>query len=260
MDRDIIMNVEAFVTRAKNKALRWLLPPPYSTQWGGYSYVGSATIERARPTPRLLSVASEAIRFATTASLADLADRLNPEAQVLAERWPGEHYRLLAAICATVRPKTVVEIGTASGLSALAILSKLPPESQLVSFDIYPWDYKGPAAWGGETLLREEDFRDGRLRHVVGDLSEAATFQAHRALMESADLFFIDGPKDGSFEREFLGRLATVQFRSPPVLVLDDIKLWNMLATWHEIQWPKLDLTSFGHWSGTGLVQGGEDR
>lgn len=39
-----------------------------------------------------------------------------------------------------------------------------------------------------------------------------------------------------------------------PILVFDDIRAWNMLAIWREIRMPKLDLTSFGHWSGTGLV------
>jgi hypothetical protein len=36
--------------------------------------------------------------------------------------------------------------------------------------------------------------------------------------------------------------------------MFDDIRLWNMLRTWRTINRPKLDLTSFGHWSGTGLV------
>lgn len=36
--------------------------------------------------------------------------------------------------------------------------------------------------------------------------------------------------------------------------LFDDIRVWNMLAIWRGIRRPKLDLTSFGHWSGTGLV------
>jgi hypothetical protein len=37
-------------------------------------------------------------------------------------------------------------------------------------------------------------------------------------------------------------------------LVFDDIRIWNMLRIWREIVRPKLDLTSFGHWTGTGIV------
>jgi hypothetical protein len=36
--------------------------------------------------------------------------------------------------------------------------------------------------------------------------------------------------------------------------MFDDIHLWNTLGTWRRISRPKLGLTSFGHWSGTGLV------
>ena len=37
-------------------------------------------------------------------------------------------------------------------------------------------------------------------------------------------------------------------------LSLDDIKFYNMLNLWDEIESPKIDLTSLSHWSGTGLV------
>ena len=40
----------------------------------------------------------------------------------------------------------------------------------------------------------------------------------------------------------------------PPIGVFDDIRQWTMLAIWRAVQRPKLDLTSFGHWSGTGLI------
>lgn len=36
---------------------------------------------------------------------------------------------------------------------------------------------------------------------------------------------------------------------------MDDIRVWTMLKTWREISYPKLDLTSFGHWSGTGIIE-----
>jgi hypothetical protein len=31
--------------------------------------------------------------------------------------------------------------------------------------------------------------------------------------------------------------------------------MMNMIGIWRGIRHPKLDLTSFGHWSGTGLVE-----
>ena len=60
-------------------------------------------------------------------------------------------------------------------------------------------------------------------------------------------------------EHAFLRNFATLDFKRKPVVVFDDIRVWNMLGVWPTIERPKLDLTSFGHYSGTGLVEpGGE--
>ncbi|MGH7312141.1 MAG: hypothetical protein ACREJV_03130 [Candidatus Rokuibacteriota bacterium] len=85
----------------------------------------------------------------------------------------------------------MIEIGTATGLSALAMRQHLPAGGRLSTFD--------SRAWGSfaDTCLRPEDFADGSLAQIR----------------------------------------------------------WNMLAIWREIRMPKLDVTSFGHWSGTGLVE-----
>jgi hypothetical protein len=51
-----------------------------------------------------------------------------------------------------------------------------------------------------------------------------------------------------------IANLRTIRFDAPPILVLDDVRLWTMLKFWRELALPKLDFTSFGHWSGTGLA------
>ena len=38
------------------------------------------------------------------------------------------------------------------------------------------------------------------------------------------------------------------------LLLIDDVKYFTMYKVWKKIQSPKLDLSSFGHWSGTGIV------
>ena len=70
-----------------------------------------------------------------------------------------------------------------------------------------------------------------------------------------ADLIFLDGPKDGYFEARFLANLLSMKLQPHALLVLDDIRLWNMLRIWRDLPPPKLDMTSFGHWSGTGFVE-----
>jgi hypothetical protein len=76
----------------------------------------------------------------------------------------------------------------------------------------------------------------------------------HRALLEEADFIFIDAAKDGVMEQRFIDNLKPLGFRNAPIVMFDDIRVWNMLKIWRQLDRPKLDLTSFGHWSGTGLV------
>ena len=88
----------------------------------------------------------------------------------------------------------------------------------------------------------------------LDDLVSAAGFERHRALLESASLVFVDAAKDGVMERVLLERFESLRFRRPTLVVFDDIRVWNMLSIWRDVRRPKLDATSFGHWSGTGMI------
>jgi predicted O-methyltransferase YrrM len=162
--------------------------------------------------------------------------------------WPGEHYKLLAALVALLAPKTIVEIGTATGISSLTMKSALGEDGKIVTFDVVPWD-RYPGA-----VLQEDDFDDGRLEQRLDDLSTPAGWQANADLLRRAEFIFVDAIHDGVQERGFLRGFDQIGLASGPIVMLDDIRLWWMLAFWQEIAHPKLDLTSFGHWSGTGLV------
>lgn len=196
----------------------------------------------------LVAVALEAAGRAVRMDMVSVSDRIKSGPR-WPDIWPGEHYRFLAGLIDYLQPSTVVEIGTFLGLSALAIKKYLPAHGKLLTFDIIPW-HSLP-----ETCLMESDFMDGRLKQELGDLADAAVFDSHRSLFSRADIIFLDGPKDRIFERTFLERLGTVKFEVPSLLVIDDIRLWSMLDIWKEIKLPKLDVTSLGHFSGTGLVR-----
>jgi predicted O-methyltransferase YrrM len=164
------------------------------------------------------------------------------------EAWPGEHYKLLAALVALLAPRTIVEIGTATGMSALSMKSALAHDGKIVTFDVLPWhSYRG-------AVLQAEDFSDGRLEQRLDDLSTAAGWQANAELLRRAEFILVDAIHDGVQERGFLRGFEEVGLARGPIVMFDDIRLWGMLAFWQEIKRPKLDLTSFGHWSGTGLV------
>ena len=54
---------------------------------------------------------------------------------------------------------------------------------------------------------------------------------------------FIDGPKDGCFERAFTGPLLDEFSGTGKLLVFDDIRLMTMVGFWRWLPLPKLDLS-----------------
>jgi predicted O-methyltransferase YrrM len=207
----------------------------------------SADDEPGRMDDFLLDLAVRAVSRAQKVAVADLVRRMKAP-PYYPDVWPGEHYKLLASLVQELQPRLVIEIGTSTGLSALAMYSHLQPSARLVTFDITPWQKFE------DTVLTDAEFADGRLKQVIADLGNRIIFDQHADVLRSADFIFLDGPKDGVFEQQFLDYLSILNPVNQPVLVFDDIRVWNMLRIWREIDRPKLDLTSFGHWSGTGLV------
>jgi predicted O-methyltransferase YrrM len=198
-----------------------------------------------RPNSRLISLMQALTASCPTQDLPLLQSRGAPS---YVFEWPGEHYRLLASLVRLVKPGLVVEIGTYTGHSALAMIDNMAAGARLATFDIVRWNEFA------NTLLVDEDFADGRLVQLIADLSDPEQVQVHASLLRGADIVFVDASKDGSFERRLLANLETVGLKRGALVVFDDIRLWNMLGIWRGIERPKLDLTSLGHYSGTGIV------
>jgi predicted O-methyltransferase YrrM len=209
------------------------------------SAILSADDDPGSPTPRLFDVSLGAAQAARTVDMRIFDGRTSNDGRWF-DIWPGEHYRLLAGLVKTLKPKVVVEIGTFLGAGALSLAQELE-EGAVHTFDVAPWDgFK-------DTWLNAADF-DARLVQHIADLSDPAQLRPHAALLESADLLLVDAPKDGVFEPAFIGGLETLSTKPGLVVVFDDVRVMTMLETWRKIRRPKLDLVSFGHWSGTGLV------
>lgn len=232
----------------KKPSIKKLLPPPVEAAHGEYSMIFSKHDEPSSPTPSLINLSMKAVEKAQTVKLEDLSSRLN-KPPYYPNIWPGEHYKLLAGLVLALEPKLVIEIGTATGLSALSMKKYLPEDGKLVTFDVVAWkDIE-------DTHLIPSDFSDGRLVQYVDDLGNPHVMSSYRDLLQCADLIFIDATHDGNLEKRLLENFQSILFQTKPYLIFDDIRVWSMLKMWREIELPKMDLTSFGHWSGTGLVE-----
>lgn len=225
-----------------------LLPPPVKVSHGEYSMILSSHDDNARPSKRLLDISIKAIIHAEKTDLSSVSKRLN-HPPFYPDIWPGEHYRLLAGMIQTLQPKKVIEIGTATGLSSLSMIKYLPKKASLTTFDLIDWhEYPG-------SILTESDFTLGNFEQFTDDLSESASIVKHEKLLQEAEVIFIDATHDGDLEKTLFSQFKRIDFHKDPIIILDDIRVWTMLKMWREISDPKLDLTSFGHWSGTGLVE-----
>jgi predicted O-methyltransferase YrrM len=209
--------------------------------------VASLDDELAGPSERLLDVAQSVLPVARRISMERVSARISSGPKY-SDVWPGEHYKLLAALLQVMAVKRVVEIGTYQGLGTLSLMETLPADGSLVTLDIVPY-HEIPGV-----TLRPNDFEDPRLTQAVADITIDDDYARQAENLRRADLIFVDAAKDGHQERVFLERFEQVGFTNSPIVVFDDIRVSNMLQIWRDIRRPKLDVTSFGHWSGTGLV------
>lgn len=229
----------------------WLaeLPPvPVSARQAEWSAVSSADDLYVRPTDEIVDILLRAASEARSVDLHDLAGRCGTADEARwVQTWPGEHYRLLAALARTVQPKVAVEVGTFRGLGALALLAGMPADGKVITYDVVPWQEFDPV------VLRDGDFGD-RLEQRIGDLTEKTFLGREIDTLRVADLIFVDGPKDGVFEQTFCDQVISRLTDRPRLVVFDDICRLNMLQLWRDLPFAKLDATSLGHWSGTGMI------
>lgn len=231
------------------RATKLLPPPPLRASDRRWSAIGSLEDETTAPSEDLVALGLAAAQVARDMKLESLIERCGDQRQARTlARWPGEHYRLLAGLARTAGPRRIVEVGTATGAGTVALLEGAPPEARVITYDLQAWD-----SFPG-TVLRPEDFETGRVEQRLGNLLDVDYFRQQEGDLRGADLIFVDAPKDRVFEPAVLPRIAELM-QPGTLLVLDDIRLLPMITVWEDLRLRKLDLTSFGHWSGTGIAQ-----
>lgn len=201
--------------------------------------------EDSDTTKELIHLVSNAAKLASNTTLTCGKKNL-PDSKYL-NVFPGEHYRFINAIAKTLNARNIVEIGTYTGLGSLSLKDGLN-EVIVTTYDIIKWD-----KISAPTHFVIEDF-DTHLTQVIGDLSDEKFFTKNLDILNEAEIIFMDAPKDDFFEYKMAKQFKKLKKKQKKILILDDILFVNMIDFWRKIKSPKIDATSFGHFTGTGIV------
>lgn len=147
-----------------------------------------------------------------------------------------ELYKLLGNLSTQVESCNVIDIGTYQGLSALAL--SLPSSCKnVISYDIFD------SIPDNVISIKNKDNISIKYMDCTDDMD---------TLLES-DLIYIDIDNYGSQEKLIIDLLEKYKYKG--LVVLDDIHLnESMQKLWNSIKLNKHDISAYGHWSGTGLI------
>jgi len=143
---------------------------------------------------------------------------------------------------------TILDIGTNQGRSAIALAHN--DLNHVISYDI---EDKIPDK---NHRLFQKSNTEFRLKNVLDDITPEFVAQGHQN--RPIQLVMIDICHYGTVERAIMDKLYASGFRG--IILLDDIHHPDlsmripMEQLWQEIPWRKFDITSVGHFSGTGLI------
>lgn len=157
----------------------------------------------------------------------------------------GEHYKLLAHMSTLFEGKTLIDGGSRTGMSALALGGN--KRNTIRSYDLirvspaYSPEYPNIQFYQKDILTESKE------------------------VLLSSPLIFLDlDPHDGVQETNFFNILRGIDYKG--LVVLDDIStpgthfmFPGMVTFWNSITEPKYDISKYGHGSGTGLVSFGID-
>ena len=165
-----------------------------------------------------------------------------------------EHYFFLAALTSQLKNKKIIELGTHNGRSTVALNYgnlKYNNNNEIYTYDI-------------NYFLLPNIFRNTNINFRMENLFDGETREKNKEQILSSDLIFIDvDPHEGVVEYDMYLWLKHNNYKG--LILLDDIHLGpghlgttsgnSMQLFWDKIEDEyKLDLTSVGHWSGTGIV------
>jgi predicted O-methyltransferase YrrM len=153
---------------------------------------------------------------AHTSSESELLKKINRDthSQVMKPRMLSGHMqgRFLSMISKMIKPKTILEIGTYTGYSALCLAEGLAPAGKLITIDINEeLEKRVRGYFDASTFAQQIDFRIGNAQQIIP------------ALTGPFDLVFIDADKEnyGTYYDLVIDKVASGGF------ILADNVLWS---------------------------------
>lgn len=160
------------------------------------------------------------------------------------EPYGKQHYRLLAYLSTLFKNSNIIDIGTHKGSSALAL--SYEDSNTIHTYDIIN---KIEGQKFNRKLFSE---RDNVIRHYENLWDN---LNSHKEFLLSCPLIFVDiDPHEGRDELIFYYFMLASGYQG--VLIFDDIHYFEgMRRFWSQVDNRyKVDLTKYGHFSGTGAV------
>lgn len=147
----------------------------------------------------------------------------------------NEHYRLLYHISWQIpNYSTIIDIGTSTGHSALALSAN--PDINVVTYNICD------QVQDNNSIKNKKNI-DIRIKNCIDDID----------ILLQSPFIMLDVYHDGIFEKIVIEELIKHNYNG--IVLCDDIFLnKEMLDFWNWVPIPKMDITEYGHWSGTGLI------
>jgi predicted O-methyltransferase YrrM len=151
---------------------------------------------------------------------------------------PNLYYQWLACLIKLIKPKQVVELGAAAGVSTLLMAREMPEDSKLYSVDI------DPQAW----RWMSKDYP--QVVKILGDDLNMAIWPGSVDLMKT-DIWFIDSLHT---EEQLRGEIELYKpyWKRGTIVVLDDIRMPGLNTVWNELSYDKCETTNPNHYSGFG--------
>lgn len=150
-----------------------------------------------------------------------------------------EHYKLMAFLSGQCEDgEKIYDIGTFLGFSALALAHN--PDVNVVTYDL--------TNHFNTTQLTAKDYPN-----ITFKLADCTQKEELVDIVKAPFIFLDVDPHDGVQEPQIFKAFQDAGFKG--LLFLDDIHLNEpMKQFWNSITLKKYDITSYGHWSGTGVV------